>query len=491
MSGSAVGFPKVASFKTAEALNDHLACLGAAVRAEAHVSSGPDAPLARPIRIGRLVAANRWCVHPMEGWDGTEDGRPTSWTRRRWRHFGQAGAKLIWGGEAVAVRHDGRANPNQLLINEINLRDLANLREMLIDEHAKSYGRAEGLVVGLQLTHSGRFSRPNHADRLEPKVLYRHPILDARFGLPPELPVVSDDWIEELIEAFVQAAVWAGEAGFDFVDIKHCHGYLGHEFLSAHTRPGPYGGSFQNRTRFLSRIVQGIARKAAGMMVGVRLSAFDTVPFQGEGGPQGPGRPCPFDRLLPYRWGFGLDPDDPLRIDLSEPARFVKLCRDLGVVAVNVSAGSPYYNPHVQRPAAFPPSDGYLPPEDPLVGVVRQIEATARLKAACPEMVFVGSGYSYLQDYLANVAQWAVAQGKTDVVGIGRMALSYWQMPGDALAGRPIQRKRICRTFSDCTTGPRKGLISGCFPLDDLYTVSTAGKELRGLKRQDRTDGQD
>ena len=67
----------------------------------------------------------------MEGWDGTPDGHPTDLTMRRWERFGLSGAKLIWGGEAVAVRHDGRANPNQLMISEDTLGDLIALRERL------------------------------------------------------------------------------------------------------------------------------------------------------------------------------------------------------------------------------------------------------------------------------------------------------------------------------------------------------------------------
>ncbi len=135
-----------------------------------------------------------------------------------------------------------------------------------------------------------------------------------------------------------------------------------------------------------------------------------------------------------------------------------------------MTAGSPYYNPHVQRPALFPPLDGYLPPEDPLAGVARQIDATARLKAACPSLVFVGSGYTYLQEWLPHVAERAVRDGLTDFVGLGRMVLSYPDLPADVLSGAPLKRKAICRTFSECTTGPRLGLVSGCYPLDEHYT---------------------
>ena len=93
---------------------------------------------------------------------------------------------------------------------------------------------------------------------------------------------------------------------------------------------------------------------------------------------------------MPYRYGFGLDPADPLQVDLTETIRLVRSLAAIGVIAVNISCGSPYYNPHMQRPAAFPPSDGYQPPEDPLVGVARQIDAARRVKQAVPEVTTHG-----------------------------------------------------------------------------------------------------
>ena len=207
---------------------------------------GDRAPLAQPylLKNGRQIG-NRFCILPMEGWDGTEDGLPTENTKRRWLNFGRSGAKLIWGGEAVAVRHDGRANPNQLMIQDHTLRGLEDLRTSLVDIHKECFGSKDDLFVGLQLTHSGRFARPNIKTQLEPKILYHHPLLDQMFGLDPELPVLTDAEIEDLIADYVRSAKQAHELGFDFVDLKHCHGYLGHEFLSAHLRLGRYGGSLK------------------------------------------------------------------------------------------------------------------------------------------------------------------------------------------------------------------------------------------------------
>jgi NADPH2 dehydrogenase len=478
---------RVAALRTAHDFRQHLAEIGVELPFDPEMQLGPNAPLAEPYRLqDGFTIGNRWCVQPMEGWDGTADGRPTELTRRRWTHFGQSGAKLIWGGEAVAVRHDGRANPRQLLINEANLPDLAALYQMLVEAHEARFGSSRDLLVGLQLTHSGRFARPNRHDQLEPAIAYHHPLLDMKFGLAADHPLLTDTEIEVLVQEFGDAAELAAAAGFAFVDIKHCHGYLGHEFLTAHTRPGPYGGSFENRTRFLQEVVGGIRRRVPELRLGVRLSAFDMPPFEGSAD-NGVGSPASIDYDYPF--AFGCDPAQPLRYALDEARRFLALLEALGVELVNLTAGSPYYTPHIQRPALFAPSDGYPPPEDPLVGVARQIEVTAQLKQAFPKLLIVGSAYSYLQNWLPNVAQHNVRTRRVDFVGLGRIMLPYPDLPADVLAGKKLDPRRICRTFSDCTTAPRHGLVSGCYPLDAFYKARPEATHLAAIKAAAKIKG--
>jgi 2,4-dienoyl-CoA reductase-like NADH-dependent reductase (Old Yellow Enzyme family) len=481
----------IGTMPAVEAFQRHLRDSKITMPCDLELLSGSASPLAQPLRIGGITLGNRFAIHPMEGWDGTPDGRPGELTVRRWQNFGRSGAKLIWGGEAVAVRHDGRANPHQLLINEHTCADLARLRDALIAEHKLATGSADGLLIGLQLTHSGRYSRPNAKDRPEPQILYHHPLLDKRLKLAPDFPLLTDGDIGRIIEDFHRAAKLAREIGFDFVDIKHCHGYLGHEFLSAHTRPGDYGGSFENRTRFLREIVAGIRAVAPGLEIGVRLSAFDLVPFHPDPALSKPGKPGPgvpelSPGLVPYRWGFGVNVENPTEPDLTEPVRFLSLLRELNIRLVNLTAGSPYYNPHIQRPALYPPSDGYQPPEDPLVSVARQMDVVRRLKQQFADLILVGTGYTYLQDFLPHVAQAAVRGGWVDCVGLGRMVLSYPELPLDVIAGRPLARKRLCRTFSDCTTAPRHGLPSGCYPLDGFYKSTGAAAQLKQIKNAQR-----
>lgn len=481
-------YPKIASFDGVGGFRAHLRTLGLGMPCDDVVECGAGAPLAASAEVLGRKVANRFAVQPMEGWDGTADGRPSDNTKRRWRRFGLSGAKLIWGGEAVAVRHDGRANPQQLVMAAHTERDIAELRTALVEAHKEVTGDDRDLVIGLQLTHSGRFCRPNEWARGEPSIVYRHPILDRKFRIGPDHPVMTDDEIDRLIEDFAAAARRAQACGFDFVDVKHCHGYLGHEFLSAHTRSGRYGGSLENRTRFLRDATAAIRAAAPGLAIGVRVSAFDLVPFKPnpDAGPNsvaGIGMPERLAGEESYRYGFGVDASRPTEIDLSEGKAFLGLLRDLDIQLVNVTGGSPYYNPHIMRPALYPPSDGYHPPEDPLAGVMRHLDATRQLKQAFPDITMVGSGYTYLQEYLPNVAQAAVRQGWTDFVGLGRMMLAYPELAHDVLSGKGLQKKRLCRTFSDCTTAPRNALVSGCYPLDAFYKRSPEFKTLAAIKK--------
>ncbi|HEX4532566.1 MAG TPA: NADH:flavin oxidoreductase [Acidimicrobiia bacterium] len=466
---------QVKRLRTIGELRDRLSVLGIADQLGVDDAVDPDGPLASGFSFtdgsaGTRTIGNRFTALPMEGWDGDSHGRPTELVHRRWRRFGESGAKLVWGGEAVAVRPDGRANPRQLVVDRSSVGDLAALRADLVDAHVGAHGDDDDLVVGLQLTHSGRWSRPTGSS--EPRLAYHHPVLDQRVAMDAS-HVLSDADLDELIGSYVDAAVLATDAGFDFVDVKHCHGYLLHELLGAVDRGGAYGGSFEHRTTFLRRTVEGIRARAPSLAIGVRLSAYDVVPY--EAGVDGVGVPvAEAADVVQYLF------------DLDGAHRFLDLCRELGVGLVCITAGSPYYNPHVQRPAFFPPSDGYTPPEDPLVGAARMIAACAELAHAHPELAVVGSGYSYLQQWLPNAAQHTIRTGGAASVGIGRGMLSYPALPADVLAGRALDTSRLCRTFSDCTTAPRNGLVSGCFPLDDFYKDRPERVKLAAIKKATR-----
>ena len=471
-----MAYPRIARLKTFEDFEKRLAELKVELPCD-EAAPESNGSLAKSAEVDGMKIGNRFSILPMEGWDGTTDGKPTELTRRRWHNFGISGAKLIWGGEAVAVHPDGRANPNQLMINDANLSEIESLRTDLIEQHAARFTQTDDLLVGLQLTHSGRFARPNDKAVAEPLTAQRNSALDAKQGITDDSSMLTDDDLSSLVDDFIAAAVLADKAGFTFVDVKHCHGYLGHELLSGFDRRGKYGGSFENRTRFIRDIVDGIRAAAPRLKFGVRVSIFDFFPYK-----PGEDRIGIPDPLGDSKLTFGGDGTG-LGMNLDEPSKFMELLKELGIQLVCTTAGSPYYNPHIQRPAFFPPSDGYQPPEDPLVGVARQINATAELKRRNPDMFLVGSGYTYLQDWLPNVAEAVVRTGMADSIGLGRMVLSYPDLPADVLNGTVMARKKICRTFSDCTTAPRNGIVSGCYPLDPFYKKMPEHDELKVAKK--------
>jgi NADPH2 dehydrogenase len=454
----------VRSLKDPAAFRAYLDAAGIELPFDDDVRSGPDAPLAQPFSVGGRTVGNRFAILPMEGWDNTHDGKPTDLTRRRWQRWGASGAKLIFGAEAMAVRPDGRGSPVQLMMIESNLGEISELRALLVRSHEERFSTAEDLLVGVQLTHSGRVAHPNSWDRPEPRILYHHPILDARYDAECDEAVMSDDEIEVLVQDFVTAARLAQVAGFDFVDIKHCHGYLGHEFLSAVDRPGRYGGSFENRTRFLREVVAGVRAAAPGLGIAVRFSALDFVPFADS--PDDCTQPVSFSGDN-YPYAFGGDGSG-TGTDLREPLAFLDLLADLDIGLVCVSAGAEY-NSHLMEPYSSLPVAPHKPPEDPLVGVARLVSLVADLKRQRPDLAYVGSGYSYLQQWLPNVAQAVVSEGRADSVGIGRMSFSYPDLCADVVEGRPLQRKRICTTCGYCDVAPAFQVGSGCYLLDEFY----------------------
>jgi NADPH2 dehydrogenase len=412
--------------------------------------------LATPALAGGRAIGNRLAIQPMEGCDGDPDGSPGELTFRRYQRFGEGGAKLIWG-EACAVVPEGRANPRQLVMREQNASALARMVAACRDAH----GPAGDLLIGLQLTHSGRYScaRP---------ILAQHdPVLDRRTASMDQ-PLISDDELDRLQDRYVEAARIAFAIGCDFVDIKQCHRYLLNELLAAKTRPGKYGGAFENRTRFIREVVGRIRDEHPGRLIATRLNVFDSIPY--EKGPNGRGVPCRYPEPVLTSWG--TREDDPLEPDLTEPLRLIGLLRDLGVALVNVSMGNPYASPHLLRPFEYPPPDGYETPEHPLIGVARHFRLTAEVQAAFPELPVVGSGYSWLQSFALEAGAANVRDGRCALVGIGRGSLAQPDFARRLLSGQPLDPKRLCRTFSYCTALMRSKhnalgqFATGCPPFD-------------------------
>jgi NADPH2 dehydrogenase len=437
------------------------------------------APLFQPLTIGPRTAGNRWCIHPMEGCDGEPDGRPGELTFRRYVRFGAGGAKVIWG-EACAVSDDGRMNPRQIWLNEQTRDDFARMVADCRAAHRAANGDDADLLFGLQLTHSGRYSYRR------PLIATHDPLLVGRYKVAADTPLLTDDELKRLVDDYVAAARLAVAVGFDFLDVKQCHRYLLSELLGARNRPGPYGGSFENRTRLAREIFQAIkAAVPSNVVLATRMNGFDGVPFHKAA--SGDGEPDPF--TTPVVNGWGLNPADPLTPDLTEPIRWVQEMRQLGVALVNVALGNPYAQPHFGRPFEYPPPDGYESPEHPLVGVDRHFKIAGAIQAANPGLAVVGTGYSYLQEFLPQAGAANVRDGRISLVGVGRASLAQPDWVRQLLDHGKLDRKRVCRTFSYCTAlmrakdHPLGQYPTGCPPFDK-EAYGDVWKEVQQLGRK-------
>jgi 2,4-dienoyl-CoA reductase-like NADH-dependent reductase (Old Yellow Enzyme family) len=393
--------------------------------------------LFEPIELAGKSIPNRFAVQPMEGADGDRGGAPGELTLRRYRRFAEGGSGLIWF-EATAVRLDARSNPSQLCLTRDNGDTFCRLVEETRAAARKSMGHE--IVLLLQLTHPGRYTRFEGAFR--PISAQHNPVLDPLQGLQDSHPLIRDEELDSLQEDFIHAAALAAAAGFDGVDVKACHGYLVSELLAARTRDDSrYGGSFENRSRFLLEVIRRIREHVPGLFVTARINAYDGIP---------------------YPHGFGANPTGPTGEDLSEPLALVKALEALGVPLLNVTLGIPYYNAHYGRPYDLATTDGTLPAEHPLCGVARLLRITGELQRAFPGLPMVGTGYSWLRQYFPQVGAAIIRASKAAFTGIGRGAFAYPDCVRDLKERGALDPGKVCIGCSRCTQIIWDGGSTGC-----------------------------
>ena len=430
---------------------------------------GLDIPLSDDISIlfsqvvvARRILPNRFVVLPMEGADGDPAGRPTDFTLRRYKRFAEGGASLIWF-EATAVTADGRSHPRQLWINPETRDGFKRLvKETRLAAHRK-FGPDHNLLLVLQLTHSGRLAKPE--GRPAPIIAQHNPLLDAKVGLSADHPLISDAALDALQEDYIAAAGAAREAGFDGVDIKACHGYLVSELLAAFSRPDSrYGGSFENRIRFLVDTSEKIKQRIRGLFVTSRLSVHDS---------------------LPYPYGFGMNRDHPGDPDLGEPIRLIKKLRNIDFPILGISLGIPAYQSHYGRPYDKPLIGQGLPDEHPLEGVSRWLRLTSEIQKAFPTLPVVGAGYSWLRQLFPHVAAAMVEREKASLIGLGRESLAYPGWVNALAADGFLDQRKVCVCCSKCSQMLRAGRPVGC-AVHDAETYQVEYREARKRAREAR-----
>ena len=390
--------------------------------------------LAQPLPLKNKTIPNRLACQAMEGCDGSADGCPDALTVRRYDRFAKGGAGLIWF-EATAVLEEGRANPRQLWITEKNVDSFARQVDRIRETALRENGYAPLIIM--QATHSGRYSKPQGTPA--PIIAYNNPIFEKDAPIDPSR-IVSDDHLDRVGEALVTGARLAEKAGFDGVDIKACHRYLNCELLSAYTREGRYGGSFENRTRLLREGIRGAMEVCdREFIVTSRLNVYDG---------------------FPYPYGFGVAPEGGIAFDPTEPVELLRQLSAAGVELLNITMGNPYFNPHVNRPFAI---GGYEAPEHPLQGVCRMLEGIASLKKQVPQLKLISSAMSYLGVAAPHVAAGYVEKGGFDMAGFGRTIFAYPDFARDILKTGEMDPKKLCICCSKCTEIMRKpGGTPGC-----------------------------
>ena len=439
-------------FESLDTLRKKISELGVNITLSEDVSR-----LRRPVPIGGLQAPNAIAVLPMEGCDSRPDGSPSELVERRYLRFAGSGAGLLWW-EACAVTQDGKANELQMMLTEENLGFFAALVRQANAEAARLNGAQHRPVHILQLTHSGRYSRP-YGHKPAPIIPQHDPILDPRVGLAPDAPVVTDAYLDGLVEKYVHSAKLAREAGFDGVDIKACHRYLLSELLASHTREGRYGGSFENRSRLLRTVIDAVrAELGEGFIIASRFNVFDAHP---------------------YPYGFGEDKEDMWRFDPSEPMALVRMMTEHGVQLLSNSAGNPYYiYPQVTRPFDLSSTGVPVPQEHPLESMARLFAFTRKIQQEAGDVPVVGNGYSWLRQYLPHAGAANVAAGDCGFMGLGRSSFAYPGAPRDILEGGAMTAEKCCISCSKCTQIMRDHGRTGCV-IRDAKVYGPLYKEYR------------
>lgn len=390
--------------------------------------------LGKPVTIGHLSCANRFAVLPMEGCDSNTDGSPSPLVRERYLKYAEGGFGLIWF-EANAIVPEGRANELQMMLTASNVSKFRDLVRDVDELSMKKHGFKP--IKILQLTHSGRYCRPEgHLSR--PLVPQHDPFLDKGNEV-----IVSDEYLDSLVERYVISAMLAREAGFDGVDIKACHRYLVSELLASHTREGRYGGSFENRSRLLLSAIRAVKKALEDdFIVASRFNVFDAHP---------------------YPYGFGCDKEDMWKFDPSEPERLVREMVNAGVGLLSNSGGNPYYiYPQVTRPFDKSSYGIPVPEEHPLESVDRLFHLTEVVQKAAGDVPVIGNGYSWLRNFLPNAAAANIRAGRCTLVGLGRESFAYPNVPADVLEKGAMDPKKCCITCSLCTQIMRDHGTTGC-----------------------------
>ncbi|MFH1538920.1 MAG: hypothetical protein ABIH66_08160 [bacterium] len=401
--------------------------------------------LAEPIQINSRTVPNRFVALPMEANDAEPDGTPSDRTIERYRNLARGGWGVIML-EAIAPSEGGKSRNRQLVLNRKTLPGFSRLIDAIRREDDR-------VVVIIQLNHAGRYA-------LRPKIAYRHQELDSWKGITPDTPVLTDKELDEIKKEMIELAECAAESGADGADLKCCHGYLAIELLRpANRREGNYGGTFENRARIISGMLEALKKpiEKKDFIVGSRISLYEG--FEG---------------------GLGDDDADDHTVD-------APLCDDLtsllsmlkagGASWICETAGNPYLNPDIVRP--------HKKDTGRFATMELHHRLAARVKAAFPEFAVVGTGYTLFGVDFRQVAEKNLASGMVDLIGLGRQNFADPETPKKILNGDE-ESVRWCKTCpkNNCSYLLRSHMEAGCTINSDYYR-----EQLKRLKAKEKKNG--
>lgn len=395
----------------------------------------------KTITIDGHIIPNSLATHPMEGGDSDEKGSPTELTYRKYKKIARGGSGLIWL-EAVSICKEGRSNDKQLWITEDNWRDFKKLNDLIKKSAKEEFGEGFEPKTIIQLNHSGRYCKVN--GKRNPIIATHKRVLDEAIGISEDYPLVTDEYLDDLITKYIEAARLSKKAGFDGVDIKACHGYLLSEILSAYNRKGKYGGSFENRTKLIRDIVHKIKtdKECKGLLLSSRLNIYDAVP---------------------YPDGWGVSKTEDIEIDLEEPKKLIRLLANDGVKLISITMGNPYFIPHINKPYDM---GNYIPDEKVIFSCNRLIKEVGEIQKSIPEVSIVGVGYSWFRQFAHYVGAGSLKEGLCSIVGFGRESIAYSDFARDILQNGEMKLNKVCISCSKCSEMKAKIGTCGCVVRD-------------------------
>jgi len=369
-------------------------------------------------RIGQRSTTNRLAAQPMEGNCGGAGGAVSELCLEKYRQQ----AKGKWGiiiAEAISVTPNSLARKDALVMSRQNLDGFKRLVDAVKQINPDT-------VLLFQITHSGPVSNPTFSEK----------VCVTPGGEGRYLPT---DEIARIKDAFVECSLLSEAAGADGIDFKICHGYLCAELLRpANNRNDKWGGSFENRTRFLREGIAEIAarRKSKDFILGSRFSMYEGI-----------------------RGGCGTTSSEEIIENLTEMKQLIELMGTMGMDYINVSAGIPAKTPIITRPVPIA--------ELMYLHHLRYTRfAKETLQAIGSDTKVIGSAYSVLQERALPVAEEMLEKNYADFIGWGRQTLADPLMPVKLMNNEKVD---YCIACSGCSKMMIKQIEVGCMMFNPYY----------------------